>query len=455
MKIASLLCVLGALAVTSGCAAEPLRAAQQPRYSAEPLRRGQIVPLVDHHQHIFGPDLVDPPTRLLPPVKLPDALERTLRERERVSGTREVSQLFTADATVLDIFFETDSWVTGESRVANVVEQHGKGLKFVPNAFQGDGTSAFISGIVHADDEGEYDKHFSIGLRRDPDGRWRIASEAITDKMDNPFRHPLDARALIMRLDDAGIQRATVLSTAYWLANPRRRGVENEQQRVRAANDWVIAQTALYPARLIPFCSVNPLSTYALEEVDRCTSIPRVRGIKIHFANGRVDLKNPDHLAKVRALFRRANDRRMALVVHLWPRGDEAPDYSAIFIGRVLAEAPDIPVQVAHLGSGAPNVFEATLGVFADAVARGDPRTRNLYFDVTEIVTEDAEQDTIDRITLRLRQIGLDRILFGSDTPLPRYRPPPLQAWATFRRRIPLSDAELDEIAKNVAPYLR
>lgn len=418
------------------------------------MHRGQIVPLVDHHQHIFGPELIDPPTDLLPSVTLPAALERVMRERERISGTRDIERLFAPDAKVLNIFFDTDSWVTGAGPVANVVEEHGKGLRFVPNAFHADGSAAWVTGIVYDDAEGEYDKHFTIALRQHG-GAWRIASEAITAKVANPFRMPLDAKTLIMRLDDAGIGRATVLSTAFWLANPRRKPVANQQARVAAANDWVIAQTAAYAGRLTPFCSVNPTSDYAIAEMRRCAANPRVKGMKLHFANGRIDLKKTEQLDKVRAFFRAANAERMAIVVHLWPLGDDGPEYSRIFVDRVLAEAPDIPVQIAHLGSGAPNVFHQTLDVFASAVAARDPRTRNLYFDVTEIITEDVDETEVQAVTRAVRKIGLDRILFGSDTPLPRYRPPPIQAWATFRRRMPLTDAELRIIAKNVAPYLR
>jgi hypothetical protein len=32
-------------------------------------------------------------------------------------------------------------------------------------------------------------------------------------------------------------------------------------------------------------------------------------------------------------------------------------------------------------------------------------------------------------------------------------RPPPVQAWATLRRRLPLTDAELADVADKLAPY--
>src|SRR5215203_3505275 len=74
------------------------------RTQAEVRARAQIIPLVDHHQHIFGPSQVDPPTKLLPSVTVPPDVRRLLRERERISGTTDLGKLFTSDAQVLNIF---------------------------------------------------------------------------------------------------------------------------------------------------------------------------------------------------------------------------------------------------------------------------------------------------------------------------------------------------------------
>jgi predicted TIM-barrel fold metal-dependent hydrolase len=452
--LASIIFGSAAAASLSGCAGRLQSPPQSP--PPGPAALAQIIPLVDHHQHIFGPSLVDPPTRVLPPVQLPPDLARTLAERERISGTRDLGDLFAEDAQVLNTFFETEHWVTGRDEIAGIVEQHGRGARFVPNAYSADGSAAFISGIVHIGSEGEYDKHFSIGLKRDRDGGWRIVSESVTDKTLNPFTQPLDAKQLIMRLDDAGIQRAAVLSTSYWLARRLAGRPAGEiQQRVQEANDWVVEQTAAYPDRLVPFCGVSPLWDFAVAELRRCGRLERVRGIKLHFANARVDLHDQAHLDKVRAVFRAANESKMAIVVHFGPRGPRAVEAARIFLEQVIAQAPDVPVQIAHLGSGAGEDFDRVLGVFADAAAAGDPRMRNVYFDVTEVISEDLSEKIVARVAERIRQIGTRHILFGSDTPLPRFRPPPLQAWATFRRRVPLTVAEIEQIAANVAPYMR
>jgi predicted TIM-barrel fold metal-dependent hydrolase len=123
----------------------------------------------------------------------------------------------------------------------------------------------------------------------------------------------------------------------------------------------------------------------------------------------------------------------------------------------VLPAAPDIPIQIAHLGGG--NVFrlgaaDAALRVFTDAAAARNPVMKHVYFDVTGSVNATQSAATLDTLAARLRVIGLDRILFGSDLPFFPLLPVG-PAWAQFRRRVPLRNAELRVIADNVAPYAR
>jgi predicted TIM-barrel fold metal-dependent hydrolase len=63
-------------------------------------------------------------------------------------------------------------------------------------------------------------------------------------------------------------------------------------------------------------------------------------------------------------------------------------------------------------------------------------------------------EDALREITERIRQIGLDRVLYGSDaTTAGGARI--VQRWAELRHRLGLTDAELQDVADNVAPYLR
>ena len=275
-------------------------------------------------------------------------------------------------------------------------------------------------------------------------------------------QEPLTADRLIAQLDAAGIQRAAVLSLGYMHGSPKIRR-DDEYAQVRAENDWTSQQVAKYPDRLRALCSVNPLREYAVTELDRCAKDPVLsNGLKLHFANSQVDLQNTQHVEQVRKLFRAANARRMAIVVHVWT-GDQrvGKPYgraeAQVFLNDVLPAAPDILIQIAHLAGAGPGLDRGSkeaLAVFADAISAGDSRTRNVYFDVATTVTMQTSADDATLIVARLRQIGLHRILYGSDMAIAG-NPTARQGWAAFRERLPLTEAEFKTVAQNVASYMR
>lgn len=266
---------------------------------------------------------------------------------------------------------------------------------------------------------------------------------------------------LVARLDEAGIGRAVLMSTAYMFGRPSR-AVPDEYAKVRAENDWTAAQAALYPDRLRAFCGFNPLKDYALAELERCAALPGLRhGIKMHFGNSDVQLENPDHVARLKEVFRAANRHRMAIAIHLRASVSLQRPYgeaqARALLEQLMPEAPDSVVQVAHLAGAGPGYedppAQAVMRVLAEAAARKDPRTRHLYFDIASIATPAITAEQAREMAARLRMVGLDRILFGSDAATPTNMRP-RQAWAALRA-LPLSDAELARIAGNVAPYLR
>ena len=174
-----------------------------------------------------------------------------------------------------------------------------------------------------------------------------------------PGAKGIDAEFLINQLDAPGMARAVVLSGAYSFSSPNKQPVPNEYAHVMAENNWTSAQVAKYPDRLLGFCSVNPLKSYAAEEIARCAEDPNLRtGLKVHFGNSDVNLDNPEDLARVRGVFRPANQHRMAITVHLHANIDHHRSYGAkearSFLSQVLPEAPGVTVQIAHLaGAGA------------------------------------------------------------------------------------------------------
>jgi len=121
------------------------------------------------------------------------------------------------------------------------------------------------------------------------------------------------------------------------------------------------------------------------------------------------------------------------------------------------AAAPDIPVQIAHLwgGDGFSEGALSALVAYADAVSAPHPATKHLYFDVTQLaLILRGRRDALERMATLIRQIGVGRILYGSDGPFFENEPP-AEAWDTFRRELPFTDDEFKTIANDVAPYLR
>ena len=276
-----------------------------------------------------------------------------------------------------------------------------------------------------------------------------------------PPMTPVTAQDLVALLDAAGIKRAVVLSTAYIFEQPSRK-IENAADKVRADNDWTSQQVAQHPDRLIGFCGLNPLKAYELDELARCAKDRNLRnGLKLHFGNSVVDYHNPEHIEQLKRVFRAANGYRMPIVVHMrasvtakLPYGR---DEALIFLNEVVPAAPDVVIQIAHLAAaGAPSdpAADEALEVFIEAIAKGDANATRLYFDAPSVApTVELTPDAAAAIASRIRRLGVQRVLFGSDASTGGNLTP-RAVWGAFRT-LPLTEAEFQTIATNVPPYLR
>jgi predicted TIM-barrel fold metal-dependent hydrolase len=257
------------------------------------------------------------------------------------------------------------------------------------------------------------------------------------------------------------VRRAVVLSLAYQYGNPNQRPVPDEYARVREENDWTAEQVARFPDRLRAFCGVDPLKSYALAEIARCAGNPYLHfGLKLHFGNSDVDLDNPQHVAQLRRVFAAADQQGMAIVVHLHASVTRKRPYgateAAIFLRDVLPSAPHVSIQIAHLaGSGGYDdpPTDAALAVFIDAIANNDPRVAHLFFDISGVAVLGDSPATRDLIAKRIREVGLRRILWGSDGAFGAGTTPQRSIQAF--RKLPLTPAELQIIAANLPAYMR
>lgn len=266
-----------------------------------------------------------------------------------------------------------------------------------------------------------------------------------------------DARALLVELDAAGIEKAVVLSTGYSYGDERKQLPEPDAL-TRAENDWISGQVAATGGRLVGFCSANPLRDQAVPELERCLALPGMAGIKLHFGNAGVSLRIPAHRERLVSVFALAERRRAPVLVHLRARGgmNFGADDARHFLDALVSVAPSVDIVVAHFGGagpGYPAQADEVMSVFADAVARGDPRMRNIWFDLATVVVAEASPTDVALVARRIRQVGAHRVLYGSDLSPPGGS---IRAgWETFRDLVPLPPSELRAIAGNTTPFVR
>jgi len=442
-----------AFALQATAAPGPIVAASASAGDTQVRAAAALVPRIDYHRHLQSPAAArrgaEPP---LPTVDLPSDLGRLLRERtERWNDVPALAELYTEQSVLLD---PGPRWIRGRLAVAERVAGYFRAAyRVAPIAWSAEGATGHIAGYFTRGDGAStrYLGHVLLSLQKGDDGAWRIAAE--TPLFEGPITpQPVTAEQLVAQLDAAGIERAVVLSLAYWFGSPHGAPVDDEQALVRAENDWTAEQVARFPDRLVAFCSFNPLKDYALEELERCARHPHLAGLKLHFANSGVDVRNPAHVEALAGVFRAANRHGLPIVVQLWvPDETYGREHSAIVLDRILPEAPDVVVQIAHFAGGGSALSDEALAVFAEAIAAGDPRMRNVYFDLTAVAEGRWTGDELRRFAARMREVGVGRLLFGSDMA----PPPAWQPWITFRMTVPLTEAEFQTIANNVAPYLR
>jgi len=266
-----------------------------------------------------------------------------------------------------------------------------------------------------------------------------------------------DGKALLALLDAAGIEKAVVLSVGYSFADERKK-LEDPDRLTRAENDWTSTQVAASGGRLIGFCSANPLRSVALEELERCLGLPGMKGVKLHFGNAGISLRDSAHAARLVQVFTLAERLRVPVLAHMRARGgtNYGAEDARLFLDKLVPAAPSIEIVVAHFGGSGPGYgaqADSVMAVFGEAADRKDPRMRNIYFDVATDVTAETTKQEGAVVARRIRQVGSNRVLYGSDLSPPggSIR----SGWEIFRDRTPLTAAELRTIAGNVTRFAR
>ena len=260
------------------------------------------------------------------------------------------------------------------------------------------------------------------------------------------------AADVLAALDEAHVGKGVVLSMGYFFGSPYLAARHYDVARMtRAENEYVAEQVARNPQRLIGFFSVDPLSDSALEEVRFWADNHRLTGLKLHFANSGVHLKDPEQVRKIAAVVGLAGDRKLPMVIHLRAAREFTAEEVEIFIRDILPRAGDSWVQIAHAVGwyGTDQIMLDDLAVFAPHIRRNDPVTRHTLFDLAAVVTPATTPEEATALAQLMRQIGLKRFVMGSDYDLFT----PKATDDLTRAKLPLSNQEWRVVTRNCAPW--
>jgi uncharacterized protein len=256
-----------------------------------------------------------------------------------------------------------------------------------------------------------------------------------------PFTGPLvDAHA---HYDAAGQlrprsgQRAGDLPTEMGLAHVERAVLlavpppSADAALVRQTNDQLSAYSRAHAGRFLAIAALPADGEAALREVERVAAVG-FAGVKL--SPERLDLG----AAEVRALVARAAALKLVVYVEGW-----WPD-AAYEVGKLALALPQARIVLSHLGG----VRFSDILLFR--VLDLHPFTsRNVWFDLSGVSTLYVDSPFAKQLLWVCRQVGVDRILFGSDWPLTT-----LEDAASSVRRLGFTEAEQAQVFHDNAETL-
>lgn len=219
-------------------------------------------------------------------------------------------------------------------------------------------------------------------------------------------------------LDAANVSRGVVFSSAYLygLASLHLDPAEVDRW-IRRENEFTAAQVRRHADRLVGFLSVDPMQPSAVDEIRHWRGSPDLIGVKLHLTASGVRIRDAEPRRMLAEVVREAAAQKLPIAIHIGGGSFNADD-AETFVRTILPEAGESWVQIAHAGGGLPlkgNNHVEVLGVFADHIARNDPRTAHVLFDLSYVPAPEEGPRVASALRREMYRIGLERFLFGSD----------------------------------------
>lgn len=198
--------------------------------------------------------------------------------------------------------------------------------------------------------------------------------------------HDSSVAHLLQSMDESAIDKAIVLPIAPYINN-------------------VFIQSIIekYPEKIIGFCSIDPNNSECVPELKRCCASGTFSGVKLHPRLQQTDIGNRN----VQLIVEIATENKLQVIIDAWigPHDTGGDEMIESFIALSLKN-PDANFILPHLG-----------GFMYNSMIRVASETKNVWFDISYILSR-LNIDLLHReICPVLEKIGHKKIIYGSDFP--------------------------------------
>ncbi len=239
---------------------------------------------------------------------------------------------------------------------------------------------------------------------------------------------------IIRELDAAGIDRGIVISAGYF-GGFRSLVFGRSRKKVELENDYIAELVKAHPSRLAGACGVHPFDEWAEAELLRCAKELDFRAVKVHPNAQRIDIMDEEQRSKLQGFLARAGQLNMVVLMHAYGKPLEFNKE----LYRMAATMPETAFVFLH-------AFGSDLTAMVREVSQGRlPKPANIFIDISGTVQEAKGQKAL---ASAIRELGVDRILFGSDFPV--FKP---AAGLEVLRKLPLTPREIERILSNAGPF--
>lgn len=220
------------------------------------------------------------------------------------------------------------------------------------------------------------------------------------------MNQPYTGELIVNKIKEANVDQAIALSAAYFF---------KDHKKAKEENDYTAEQVRLYPNKLIGFCSVNASADWAIEEVERCITKLKLKGLKMHFVANNIRLHRPKDNKKIAKIFSKISELKpgFPILVDFYSMNDA----ETAELERLAMMNPYIKIILAH----ALVSHHRELAVVALYRKISPLLLSNIYVDLSGSIIQyslKGMHPAEKSIYLQnLRLFGMDRVFFGSDYP--------------------------------------